>query len=140
MRIDRIPPAPLYRLLAAVLMFALLPAVRPLAAQTTTGSVRGYIRGDNGAPIVAAEVRARNTATGTVRLATTNPKGFYALSGLVPGSYALEVRSIGFRPAGRTERVAIGQDLSLDFTLVASAVQLEEISVSAAPAVETRST
>lgn len=140
MRIDRDTTARLYRLLAAVLLFAVLPVVRPLAAQTTTGSIRGYIRGDNGSPIVAADVRARNLATGTTRAATTNARGFFALSGLVPGSYALEVRSIGFKPAGRTERVAIGQDLTLDFTLVASAVQLEEISVSAAPAVETRST
>ena len=140
MRIDRVITLRLYRLLAAVLMFALLPAVRPMAAQTTTGSIRGYIRGDNGSPIVAAELKARNLATGVSRVASTNSKGFFALSGLVPGSYAIEVRSIGFKPTGRTERVAIGQDLNLDFTMVASAVQLEEISVSAAPAVETRST
>ncbi len=140
MRIDRNTIALLYRLLGAVLVLAVLPAVKPLAAQTTTGSIRGYIRGDNGSPLVAAEVRARSLATGSARVATTNTKGFFALSGLVPGSYAIEVRSIGFKPSGRTERVQIGQDLTLDFTLLASAVQLEEISVSAAPAVETRST
>jgi hypothetical protein len=140
MKLDRTVPASLFRLLLAVLCLAALFPLRPLAAQTTTGSLRGYIRADNGSPLVAAEIRARNLATGTARVATTNAKGFFALSGLVPGSYALEVRSIGYKPAGRTERVAIGQDLTLDFTLVASAVQLEEISVSATAAVETRST
>jgi hypothetical protein len=73
-------------------------------------------------------------------MATTNARGFYLLSGLVPGQYALAVRHIGHRPMGQTVQVQIGQDLTLNFSLATSAVQLEELTVSAAPAVETRST
>ena len=127
-------------LLAAILAVFVLGAADPLPAQTTTGSIRGYVTAEGGAAIVGADVRARNTATGVERMATTNTRGFYSLSGLVPGQYALAVRHIGHRPMGQTVQVQIGQDLTLNFSLTASAVQLEELTVSAAPAVETRST
>ena len=127
-------------LLAAVLAAFILGAAKPLPAQTTTGSIRGYVTAEGGAAIVGADVRARNTATGVERMATTNTRGFYSLSGLVPGQYALAVRHIGHRPMGQTVQVQIGQDLTLNFSLATSAVQLEELTVSAAPAVETRST
>src|SRR5687768_442855 len=127
-------------LLAAILAAFILGAPDPLPAQTTTGSIRGYVTAEGGAAIVGADVRARNTATGVERMATTNTRGFYSLSGLVPGQYALAVRHIGHRPMGQTVQVQIGQDLTLNFSLAASAVQLEELTVSAAPAVETRST
>lgn len=127
-------------LVAAVLVAFVLPAAGPLLAQTTTGSIRGYVTADNGALIVGAEVRARNAATGVERAATSNPRGFYSLPGLVPGEYALAVRHIGHKPVGQTVQVRIGQDLTLNFSLETSAVVLEELTVSAAPAVETRST
>ena len=127
-------------LLAAILAAFVLGAADPLPAQTTTGSIRGYVTAEGGAVIVGADVRARNTATGVERMATTNTRGFYSLSGLVPGQYALAVRHIGHRPMGQTVQVQIGQDLTLNFSLATSAVQLEELTVSAAPAVETRST
>ena len=127
-------------LLAAFLAAFVLGAADPLPAQTTTGSIRGYVTAEGGTAIVGADVRARNTATGVERMATTNARGFYSLSGLVPGQYALAVRHIGHRPMGQTVQVQIGQDLTLNFSLAASAVQLEELTVSAAPAVETRST
>jgi hypothetical protein len=131
----------IYRtLLAAILVAAGLGAAESLPAQTTTGSIRGYITAENGVVVVGADVRARNAATGVERMATTNARGFYVLSGLVPGQYALAVRHIGHKPVGRTVQVQIGQDLTLNFGLETSAVQLEELTVSAAPAVETRST
>ncbi len=140
MRITRTTTALMSRFFGAVLVFAFISAARPLAAQTTTGSIRGYVTDEKGAPIVGADVKARSTTTGVERMATSNPKGFYSLPGLVPGEYALAVRHIGHAPVGRTVVVQIGQDLTLNFSLTASAVQLEELTVTAAPAVETRST
>jgi len=127
-------------LVAAILASFVLPAAGPLLAQTTTGSIRGYLSADNGSAIEGADVRARNMATGVERTATSNARGFYSLPGLVPGQYALAVRHIGNKPVGQTVQVRIGQDLTLNFSLETSAVQLEELTVSAAPAVETRST
>ena len=43
-------------LLAALLAFLALPAATPLLAQTTTGSIRGYVTADNGVAIVGADV------------------------------------------------------------------------------------
>lgn len=127
-------------LVAALVASFALPAAAPLLAQTTTGSIRGYVTADNGAAIEGADIRARNTATGVERAASSNARGFYSLPGLVPGEYAIAVRHIGHKAVGQTVTVRIGQDLTLNYSLETSAVQLEELAVSAVPPVETRST
>lgn len=133
-------PHGIHRLLAlGMALLALLPA-GPVAAQTSTGSIRGYITGETGAPIALAEVRALNLATGVERSASSNVRGFYSLAGLVPGQYTLSVRHIGHRPVSQPVQVQIGRDLTLNFALAASAVQLAELTVSGTPPVETRST
>jgi len=129
-----------HRFLALGMALLAMLTASPVAAQTSTGSIRGYITAEAGVPILLAEVRARNTATGVERSASSNARGFYSLAGLVPGEYALSVRHIGHGPVGQTVQVQIGSDLTLSFALVASAVQLAEVTVSGAPAVETRST
>src|SRR5574341_347981 len=108
-----------------------------LNAQTTTGTVRGYIKDQNGAP-VAAEVQARQTETGVVRSATAHSDGSYILPGLTPGNYELTVRQIGFGPQRRPVVVQIGATLLADFTLQAGALELQAVTVEAAPTVELR--
>jgi hypothetical protein len=108
-----------------------------LNAQTTTGSVRGYVKDQNGAP-VAAEVQARQTETGVVRSATAHSDGSYIIPGLVPGNYELSVRQIGFGPQRRPVVVQIGATLLVDFTLQAGAVELQAVTVEAVPVVELR--
>jgi Carboxypeptidase regulatory-like domain/TonB-dependent Receptor Plug Domain/TonB dependent receptor len=107
-------------------------------AQTTTGSVRGYIRDASGAPLTDAQIVARNTQVGSTRNATTNEAGFYNLAGLRPGAYELSVRRIGAQPATRNVVVGIGQTLSLDLQLGTAAATLATVQVTAAPIVETR--
>jgi hypothetical protein len=108
-----------------------------LNAQTTTGTVRGYIKDQNGAP-VAAEVQARQTETGVVRSATAHADGSYIIPGLVPGNYELSVRQIGFAPQRRPVVVQIGATLLVDFILQAGAVELQAVTVEAAPTIELR--
>src|SRR5205823_4139636 len=67
-----------------------------LNAQTTTGTVRGYVKDQNGAAVAEVEVSARNVATGVQRLTTTRSDGSYVLPGLAPATYELSVRHIGF--------------------------------------------
>jgi hypothetical protein len=110
----------------------------PLHAQTTTGSVRGYVRDSSGGELSGANLEARNTATGAVRTATSQADGGYTLSGLVPGVYEIVVRHIGHSPQGRRITVQIGATLVVDFALAAGAVQLEAVTVEAAPVVEMR--
>src|SRR5512138_2025109 len=72
-----------------------------LNAQTTTGTVRGYVKDQNGAAVADAAVQARDTATGVVRTANTHADGSYVLPGLAPSTYELSVRHIGFGPQRR---------------------------------------
>ncbi|MGH2708546.1 MAG: carboxypeptidase regulatory-like domain-containing protein, partial [Actinomycetota bacterium] len=114
-----------------------LPAGR-LAAQTSTGSIRGTVSDSAGARLSGVEVVARNVATGVQRTTTAGANGFYSLPGLTPAEYELVYRGIGFAPQGRRVQVQVGQVLTLDATLAASAVELQELVVAAAPVVETR--
>ncbi|HXF96916.1 MAG TPA: TonB-dependent receptor [Gemmatimonadales bacterium] len=111
----------------------------PLFGQTTTGTVRGYVRDANGVPLGGAQVQARNVETGLERIATTRGDGAYALPGLPPGAYELAVRHIGSIPQRRQVVVPIGATLLVHFELQAGAVELEAVTVAAgAPIVELR--
>ena len=112
-----------------------------LSAQTTTGTVRGYVKDQNGTPLADAEVQARDTATGVVRAASSRSDGSYVLPGLAPATYDLSVRHIGFSPQRRQVRVQIGAILLTDFTMQQGAVELQAVTVQAAqapPAIEMR--
>jgi len=113
-----------------------LPSGR-LAAQTSTGSIRGTVTDSAGVPLAGAEVVALNPATGVQRNAATNSRGFYSLGSLTPASHQLTVRHIGHAPSAREVRLQVGQTLTLDVRLASTALQLEEVVVQA-PAAETQ--
>jgi hypothetical protein len=107
-------------------------------AQNTTGTIRGTVTGDNGAPIASAQIVARNTSTGVTRTALSNDAGGYTLVGMVPGSYDVNVRRIGSAPQSRTIVVQIGSTQVQDFALATQAAQLETQVITAALGTETR--
>jgi len=109
-----------------------------LSAQTTTGTVRGYVKDQNGTAVADAELQARQTETGVVRSATSRADGSYIMPGLVPGNYDLSIRKIGFSPQTRPVIVQIGATLLADFTVQAGAVELKAVTVEGAPAIEMR--
>ncbi|OLD85832.1 MAG: hypothetical protein AUG85_12200 [Gemmatimonadetes bacterium 13_1_20CM_4_66_11] len=117
---------------------ALLSLPLSLCAQTTTGTVRGYVKDQNGAPVADAELSARQTETGILRSATTRSDGSYIIPGLVPGNYELAVRKIGFGPQRRQVVVQIGATSPVDVTMQAGAVELQAVTVEAGPTVELR--
>src|SRR6266516_591477 len=118
--------------------FSLLLLPLSLSAQTTTGTVRGYVKDQNGTTVGDAQVQATQTGTGVVRSTTTHADGSFILPGLTPGDYGLSVRKIGFAPQRRQVVVQIGATLLADFTVQAGAVELQAVTVEAAPAVEMR--
>ena len=109
-----------------------------LSAQTTTGTVRGYAKDQNGSPVADVDVQARNTETGALRAATTRSDGSYILSGLAPALYELSARKIGFAPQRKQVQLPIGATILVDFPLQAGAVELEALTVEATPVVELR--
>jgi hypothetical protein len=125
-----------HTLVALLGMFAF--AAGNLVAQNTTGTIRGSVTGEGGAPIGSAQISARNVSSGVVRNALSNDAGAYTLVGLVPGTYAVTVRRIGSAPQNRTVVVQIGATQSQDFALATQAAQLETQVITAATGVETR--
>src|SRR5207245_7767071 len=111
---------------------------RAAPAQTSTGSIRGYVTDSSGAPLEGARVIAVNVQTAAQREVTTQAKGFYALLGLVPAEYEVTARNIGMAPQKLRVRVLIGEVYPLDFRLAASAIQIEAVTVAVASGVETR--
>src|SRR6267378_2625058 len=116
----------------------LLASPLSLSAQTTTGTIRGYVKDQNGTAIGDAEVQARNVASGITRPTTSRSDGSYILPGLTPATYELSVRKIGFGPQRRQVVVQIGSTLLVDFTLQQGAVELQAVTVEATPVIEMR--
>src|SRR6266550_6798484 len=96
-----------------------------VSAQTTTGTVRGYVKDQNGTAVSDAEVVARNTETGAQRTTASRADGSYTLPGLVPGTYDLSVRRIGSTPQRQQAVVQFGATQLVDFALQAGAVELQ---------------
>lgn len=126
-------------LAAALLALAFAgAATRPVAAQTSTGNVRGYVRDANDSAIASAQVIARSADMGITRSAVTNNIGFYSLAGLRPGAWSLEVRRIGLTPQTRNVVIAIGATIDANFTMANTTQQLAAVQVTAAPLNETK--
>ena len=125
------------RTLAVLGLLASLIGTNALA-QTTTGTIRGTVTGAGGVPIVSAQIVARNVSSGATRNALSNETGAYALVGLTPGTYDVNVRRIGSSPQSRTIVVQIGATQVQDFALTTQAAVLETQVVTAASGVESR--
>ena len=89
----------------------------PAAAQTTTASVRGQVRGADGAPISGATVVAVSTGTNQTFRATSDASGSYGLRGLRPGEYRITISGPDGATFERVVAIGIGQSASLDATL-----------------------
>src|SRR4051812_27229341 len=100
-----------------------------LQAQTTTGNIRGYVTGPNGAPVSDAQVIVRMPSTNEVRGTTTNSAGFYYLAGLRPGTYQLTVRRVGLEPQNRPVTMRIGETLDLNVSTSEVAQTLATVEV-----------
>jgi hypothetical protein len=111
---------------------ALAAIALPVNAQTTTGNIRGYVRGRT-THRPDAQVAALDPAMGLNRGTVSNSSGFYTLAGLRPGDYQLTVRRIGFTPQTRNVTVGIGQTVSLDFSIQEAAAQIAAVAVVATP-------
>ena len=122
----------------SVLLGMLAFAAASLVAQTTTGTIRGTVTGQGGAPIGSAQISARNVNSGAVRNALSNDAGGYALVGLVPGTYDVTVRRIGNAPQNRRVVVQIGATQSQDFALATQVAQLETQVITATTGTETQ--
>ncbi len=110
-----------------LVLFLLLPA--GLSAQGTGRIVGRIVDADGNIPLGGARV----TIVGTVRVAQSAVDGRYSLTNVPVGSVSLRINHIGYTPKTITDvMVTEGGVTTLDITLGAQAIQLTEITVTAA--------
>lgn len=92
------------------------------------GVVKGTVRdAANGQPIAQAQVTVGGSTIG----ALTNAEGRYRIGGLRAGGLEVHVRMIGYRAVSHTVAVALEVEVEENFSLVASALSLDEFVVTA---------
>jgi hypothetical protein len=126
-------------LLATVCLALLLPGIEVAAQGKTSGSVRGTVVDPDGAVLPGVTVRAMSDALVSGQaVSVTSGTGTYRFPSLPPGPYSIEADLPGFRSVRRDDlRVAIGQDLEVDFQLGDIEVSEEIVVVAEAMRVST---
>ena len=89
----------------------------PAWSTDTPGTISGYVRNAGGVPQMGAAVELLGTAILSPRV-FTDDRGYYSISGLLPGTYNLKVSAPSFLPALR-EKVGLrpGAKLMVNVTL-----------------------
>ncbi|HEY6376964.1 MAG TPA: carboxypeptidase-like regulatory domain-containing protein, partial [Edaphobacter sp.] len=82
------------------LMLACLTST--MHAQTSFGQIAGNVTDASGAVVPAATVTITNVGTQVVRTVTSDEKGYFILTNIPIGDYAVQVTAAGFRGENRT--------------------------------------
>lgn len=83
-----------------------------------TASISGVVRDAAGGVVPGVAVIVKEEATGSIREATTDADGRYAVPSLLAGSYSVTATLTGFKTAEATGvRVALGQPTTIPLTL-----------------------
>jgi len=110
--------------LSSVLRFVIILAAPFVAAGAQTGVVVGRVT-DRGS---AQPVEAVRVQIGTLAGATDS-RGNYTIRNVPVGPQPIRTIRIGFRPETRSLTVVAGDSVRADFTLIQSAVELDQIVV-----------
>ena len=104
----------------SILQFLLYaPMVMGVAyAQSTYGTIMGYVTDPFGSGVPKAKVMSKNTDTNVQRQVTTDDQGLYRLTNLEPGEYLIEAEASSFRRAAvPAARLGTAGVLRVDFSL-----------------------
>jgi len=82
----------------AVAALALLLFAVPVFGQSDTAALSGFVKDSSSSVIPGATVKVRSEATGVERSTQTNSEGFWTVSALQPGLYAISAAAQGFKP------------------------------------------
>jgi outer membrane receptor protein involved in Fe transport len=89
-------PALRWLLVAAAFVAVLVP--RAAESQVLYGTLTGNVTDPSGASASGAKVTVTNVGTGIVKTATTDDRGAFSLSDLLPGTYDVVVEATSFQP------------------------------------------
>jgi hypothetical protein len=100
---------------------------------STTSSMNGKVVSPSGETLPGANIIAIHTATGAEYSSITNVNGYYNLQNLsVGGPYTITVSFVGFESYVKTGiYLNLGQTFRLDVTMSETAIDIEEVIVSA---------
>lgn len=111
------------RLRSAALALAVLPS---LALAQTRGTIVGSVVDETSRqPVPSVQVSIAGTSLG----ALTNERGRFVVPNVPAGSATLRANRIGYRPSTRAVTVTAGDTVSVELTVGAVSVQLDEIVV-----------
>jgi hypothetical protein len=79
------------------LLFLVLTAPNRVAAQATSGSISGFVTDNTGAAVPHAQVKVTNEDTGVATQASTDDSGFYNVTHIIAGNYAVGIEVPGFK-------------------------------------------
>jgi hypothetical protein len=88
---------------AVLLLLGMIGAPGSVEGQTLYGSILGNVTDNTGAALPGATVTVTHAQTNTVREAVTDGTGAYRFPTLQPGTYTVDIRMEGFRPATRSD-------------------------------------
>ncbi|MFY9560698.1 MAG: carboxypeptidase-like regulatory domain-containing protein [Terriglobales bacterium] len=107
-------------------LVAIMGLALPAWSADGPGTISGYVRSSGGVPQMGAAVEVLGAAVWSSKV-FTDDRGFYSISGLIPGTYSLKVSAPSFLPALR-EKVGLrpGAKLMVNVTLTTlfEAIQL----------------
>jgi outer membrane receptor protein involved in Fe transport len=126
------------RTLRAAIASCLLIATPTVMGQSVSATLRGQVTSAS-APSAGATVTAKNTLTGLTRSVQTAENGSYALAGLPPGPYEVEVSANG-QTSSQLVVLQVGQIATLDLGVGAAPEpgRVESVTVSATRLFETK--
>jgi len=107
-------------------------------AQAETGRIDGTVTDPSGAVVPKAAVTTRNINTGALRTTESGSDGNYAISNLLPGTYAVTVEAQGFAKQEKRVEVSVGSRHVMNFQLaLTGATVVVEVEAAGGVAVNT---
>ena len=98
------------------------------AQQPAQGTITGRaVEGATQRPLADVQV----SVVGTQRGAITNEQGDYRIVGITPGTVTVRAQRIGFAPVTQSAVVTAGGSVTANFVLNATAIQIDEVVVTA---------
>jgi hypothetical protein len=91
--------------------FLLFAASAALLAQSGAGTIQGTVQDSTSAAIPGCSVKALNQATGVAVETTSNANGFYAIKGLLAGTYTVTLSAPGMKKSESVITLQNGQVL-----------------------------
>jgi len=108
----------------AIACLVMLIAAAAAEAQTGQGSLRGYIKDEQGGALPGVTVTATSPALIQPTTTTTDAEGYYRLINLPPGTYVIKAELTGFAPYRREDvLLRAGANFQVDVTMKIGSLQ-----------------